>query len=59
MREIEELKEYIKNNLPSAEIYEILSLDGKKIFEQSYDGKCCSLSNIAKKEGLTILFSNY
>ena len=59
MTEIEQLKQYIKNNLPSAEVFEIQSLDGKSMFEQSLDGKECSGSTIRKKQGLTILFANY
>lgn len=57
--QFENLKQYIKENLPSAEVFEIQSLDGKKVFEQSFDEKECSISNVVKKYGLTVLFTNF
>ena len=59
MEQLEQLKQYIKENLPSAEIYEIQSSEGKIMFEQSLDGKECSGSTICKKQGITILLANY
>ena len=59
MSDVEKIIDYINANFPNAEMYRIKSFDGKQIFEQSFDKKECSSTNIFKKEGLAILFSNY
>lgn len=44
---------------PSAEIFKIQSLDGKKIMTSSFDGKEHSSESHYKKEGFLVLFTNY
>lgn len=44
---------------PSAEVFKIQSLDGKKIMTTSFDGKEHSCEGCYKKEGFLVLFSNY
>lgn len=52
------IMELVKNK-PSAEVFKIQSLDGKKIMTTSFDGKECDQNSVFKKEGFIVLFSNY
>ncbi len=44
---------------PSAEVFKIQSLDGKKIMTSSFDAKEHSCASRYKKEGFLVLFTNY
>lgn len=52
------IQELLKKE-PSAEVFKIQSLDGKKIMTTSLDGKCASCETCYKKEGFIVLFTNY
>ena len=53
-----QLKDILKEN-PSAEVFKVQSLDGKKIVTSSFDGKEHSCESYYKKEGFLVLFTNY
>ena len=51
---IEQAKE-----IPSAEVFKIQSLDGKKVVTSSLDNKEHDCQTYFKKEGLIVLITNY
>lgn len=53
-----QVKQLLKEN-PSAELFKVQSLDGKKIMTSSFDGKEYSCESCYKKEGFLVLFTNY
>lgn len=55
---LRQVQELIKEK-PSAEVFKIQSLDGRKIFTSSFDEKEHSCESEFKKEGFLVLFSNY
>lgn len=55
---IAKIQELVKEK-PSAEVFKIQSLDGKKIMTSSFDGKEHSCDSCYKKEGFLVLFANY
>lgn len=54
----EKVLEMVKEK-PSAEVFKIQSLDGKKIMTSSFDSKEHSCESRYKKEGFLVLFTNY
>lgn len=52
------IQELVKEK-PSAEVFRIQSLDGKKIMTTSFDKKEHSCEGCYKKEGFLVLFTNY
>ena len=54
----EKVLELVKEK-PSAEVFKIQSLDGKKIMTSSFDGKEHSCESYYRKEGFLVLFNNY
>lgn len=52
------IQELVKEK-PSAEVFRIQSVDGKKIMTTSFDGKEHSCEDCYKKDGFLVLFNNY
>lgn len=56
---MDKLLNQIKKENPSAEIFKVHSLDGRKIVTSTFDGREHSCESCFKKEGFLVLFTNY
>ena len=59
MQETFEAIQKLVKEKPSAEVFKIQSLDGKKIMTSSLDGNCIDQEIVLKQEGFLVLFKNY